>query len=258
MGAEDGGVDGAVRRLGAVAERELEPVRERVGREDVVSAAHERLDEQQAREPAADDEHAPPRDPFERAQHTGERLREGAHGVVEVVRERQGCCRPGALGEPARQDRRLGEPLAGRLVPRAAPVAFAARQVVHERDAPPLGVLGDDLVPQHRPGRGAAELLHVRSAEAARAHGDEVSGAAGLRDVGERRLPGAVQDDGLHRGNGRARRRSRQPASAPPVPQRAARPVVPAGSPPIDPRESRLPSPFTAKPWISGTPLFSE
>ena len=64
--AEHCGVDGPVGGLGAVAEGELEPVRERVGGKYVVSAPDERLDEEEPGEAAADDEDASARDALDR------------------------------------------------------------------------------------------------------------------------------------------------------------------------------------------------
>ena len=203
VGAEDDRVHGAVLRRGAVAERELEPVRERIGREDVVPAADERLREEQPGEPAADDEHAPSRDPLDRPQDAGERLGERSDCVVEPVGERDRLGSAGALGEAAGDDRRRREALARRLVAGAAAVALAAGQVVDERDAVAFPVLGDDLVPEDGAGSRAADLLDVRPAEAAGAHGHELAVPVGLGPVGDLRLPRLVQHHRSHRGNRR-------------------------------------------------------
>ena len=95
--------------------------------------------------------------------------------------------------------------------------------MVHEHHAPPGRVLGDDLVAEHGAGGGPPELLGVCPAEAARPHADELSRAFGLREVGVRRLPGIVEDDGPHGAIvGAARRRAPARLRAR-GPQRAAR-----------------------------------
>ena len=200
MGAENGGVHRPVGGLGAVAEGQLEPVGQRVRGEHVVPTSDERLDEEEPGEAAADHKHPSSGNALDRAQDTGERFGEGAGRVVDLVGKGNRLGRERALGEAARDDRGGGEPFAGRLVPRPAARALAARQVVDERDAAPLDVLGDDLVAEDRARRGAAELLHVGAAEAACSDADERSGALRLGNLGERRLPGAVQDDGAHDG----------------------------------------------------------
>ena len=53
------------------------------------------------------------------------------------------------LGEAAGADGRCGEPLAGRFVPRQAPLALPAGGVVDEGHALPVRRLGDDLVAEH-------------------------------------------------------------------------------------------------------------
>ena len=85
-------------------------------------------------------------------------------------------------------------------MPSPAALAFAARQVVDERDAPSLGVLRDHLMAEHGARCGAAELLHVGPAEPAGAHAHERPGALRLRHLRERRLPGAVESDRAHGG----------------------------------------------------------
>ena len=84
-------------------------------------------------------------------------------------------------------------------MPREAAHAFAAGQVVDERHAPPVRRLADDLVPENRARGRPAELLDVRAAEPAREDVDELPVAAGLGDLGERRLPGPIEDDRAHR-----------------------------------------------------------
>ena len=86
-------------------------------------------------------------------------------------------------------------------MPGAAALALPAGQVVDEHDPPSVRVLGNDLVAEHGARRGAAELLHVGAAEPARSDADERPRALRLGNLGERRLPGAVQDDGAHDGN---------------------------------------------------------
>jgi hypothetical protein len=46
-------------------------------------------------------------------------------------------------------------------VTRAAALALAAREVVDEGDAFSFVAFRDDLVPEHGPGGGAADLLYV-------------------------------------------------------------------------------------------------
>ena len=84
----------------------------------------------------------------------------------------RGQRRPSALrrtrsARPARPDRRLGEPLAGRLVAREAALALAAGRVVDERHAAAVVDLRDDLVAEHRAGVRRVELLDVGAAEPA-------------------------------------------------------------------------------------------
>ena len=118
--------------------------------------------------------------------HAGQGLRERARRIVDGFRERKRGSGAGPLGEAAGDDRWLREALAGRLVPGAAAVAFAAWQVVDEGHALPLGILGDHLVPEYGAGGGPAELLNVRPAKPARAHGNELPGAVRLRDLRKR------------------------------------------------------------------------
>ena len=70
-------------------------------------------------------------------------------------------------------------------MPGAAAAALPAAGVVDQCDAAPVLGLRDDLVPEHRPGRPHADLLHVRSAQPAGEHPNELAGSLGLRDVGK-------------------------------------------------------------------------
>ena len=162
--ADDGRVDRPVRRAARAP-------RVGVDREHVVAAPLEHRPEEPADEAVADDEHAPARHALRAAQHARERLdhrrrarrrRESGSSTPSVARTRS--------AKPAGHDRRLGELLARRLVPGAAARARAARPVVDERDRGRAAVAHDDLVPEHGPGRRAAELLDVRAAEPAREH----------------------------------------------------------------------------------------
>ncbi len=81
---------------------------------------------------------------------------------------------------------------------RAAALALAAGEVVDERDASAAGRLGDDLVPEHRPGRGGNELLDVASAEPAGADPNALSRAVRLRNLPEPRVALGVDDDRAH------------------------------------------------------------
>ena len=120
-----------------------------------------------------------------------------ARAVVDPVRQVDPAVRPHPLCEPARPDRARPERLARRLVAGVAPRALAAGKVMDERDAAAAD-LGDDLVPEHRPGRRAAELLDVRPAEAAGHDAGERPGPLRLGDVREPRLPLLVEYDGAH------------------------------------------------------------
>ena len=85
--------------------------------------------------------------------------------------------------------------LARRLVPGPAPVACAARAVVHEHDAPPVVRLGDDLVAEHAAGElGARASRHPSRRARTRAPGgsrrrllDLRRPAGGRRRLGRRR-----------------------------------------------------------------------
>ena len=170
-----------------------------VGREHLVAAAFEDGAEQPSDEAISDDEHAPAGQPLHGAQHTGERLDVGRGRVVDRVRqvERLGRVRP--FGESAGDDRRGAERVAGRLVPGQATVAFAAGQVVDERDAPPVE-LRRHLVTEHRPRGRGADLLDVGAAQPAGEHPDERAVPVRLGHVGEPRLPRLVENDRAHRG----------------------------------------------------------
>ena len=146
--AEHGCVDGAVGRLPAA-------LRIRVDREDLVAAAAQDLREQPADEAVPDDEHAPARHALGPAEHARERLDVGAGRVVDLVRQLDALGRGHLLGEAAGDDRRLGERLAGRLVPGATALALAAGQVVQQRHASAAGAARDDLVAEHRARRRA-------------------------------------------------------------------------------------------------------
>ena len=53
-----------------------------------------------------------------------------------------------------------------------------------QRDAGAVGPLRDDLVPQHRSGRRAAELLDVGAAQPAREHAQRTVGRGRIREPG--------------------------------------------------------------------------
>ena len=123
------------------------------------------------------------------AQDTGERLDVRPAGVVDRVRKLDPPGGPNPLGETAGHDRRLGEPLAGRLVPRQAAATGAAPGVMDEGYATPVAGPGHDLVPEHGALGPHADLLHVRPAEPAREHGHELAGRRRFGDLGEAGLP---------------------------------------------------------------------
>src|SRR5207248_6558348 len=93
-------------------------------------------DEEPADEATADDEHAPARHELERAEDARERLDVGAVCVVDGRRHFDAVRECDALGEPAGNDRRLGEPFARGLVTGAAAGALATGPVVDERKPP--------------------------------------------------------------------------------------------------------------------------
>ena len=123
------------------------------------------------------------------AQDAGERLDVRSPGVVDRARKLDPAGGTCPLGEAAGDDRRLGEPLAGRLVAGETAAAGAAAGVVDERHATAVGGRGDDLVPEHRARGGDADLLDVRAAQPAGEHGHEVAGRRRVRDVGKAGLP---------------------------------------------------------------------
>ncbi len=183
-------MDGPVRLAPAAA-------RVAVDGEDLVAPSRQHGGEEPADEALADDEHSSVRHPLGAPQDAGERLDHRRPGIVDPVGQVDPAVRPHPLGKPARPDRARPERLAGRLVTGVAARALAAREVVDERDAAAVD-LGDDLVPEHRSRRRAAELLDVRPAEAAGEHAGERSRAFGVGDLREPRLPLLVQYDGAH------------------------------------------------------------
>ena|SRR5471030_958242 len=82
---------------------------------------------------------------------------------------------------------------------REAALADAAGHAMHDRDARPVLELACDLVPEHRSGRRAAELLHVGATEPTGTHTHEQTGARGLRQIGELREPVRVENYRAHR-----------------------------------------------------------
>src|SRR5207247_4933502 len=106
-----------------------------------------------------------------------------AERVVDAIRKVDPAAAADTLGEAAGEDRRRGEGLARRLVPRAAAFALAAGKMVHERHAPAVGGLGDDLVSEDGARGRVPELLDVGAAKAASSHPQRL--AVRLRDVGQ-------------------------------------------------------------------------
>ena len=152
-----------------------------------------------ADEAVPDDEDSATRDTTHAAEHARDRLDHRPGGVVDAVGEIDPAVRACSLGEPAGNDRRLGERCAEGLVTRPAVVAVAARRVVHERDATPVRQAGDDFVPEDDAIEPAhPELLDVGAAEAARDDLHRLAAAAGLGDVGEHGDPVGVEDDRTH------------------------------------------------------------
>src|SRR6266542_4706292 len=189
--AQDRRVDGCVRQPGCT-------LRNAVVNEHLVAAMPQQCREQLPDEAAADHEEASARNALRAAQHACERLGVGAERIADRIRQRDEGVAPSALGESTRPDRRLGEALARRLVPRAAAPALAAGQMVDEDDALAAVPRRDDLVSEHRAGRRTSDLLDVRTAEPARADVRELALAAGLRDLVEPRLPVVVEHDRAH------------------------------------------------------------
>jgi hypothetical protein len=170
------------------------PARIPVDGEDVVAPARDHRGEELPDEPVADHEHASMRHPFGAAQDARERLDHRPADVVHVRGEVDPPVCAYQLGEAARPDGARTEGLAGRLVSGVAALAFAAGQVVHERDAPAAD-LGDDLVTEDFACVLGMELLEVGTTEAAREH---AYGAVRLGHVGELRPSLLVEDDGPH------------------------------------------------------------
>ena len=207
--AEDGGVDGPVRRPPARAGR--------VDREDLVAAPLEHGPEQPPDEAVADRRAraraAAARRP-RRTQASGSTYRPARSRPV--VGQLDPAVGAHALGEAARHDRRLGKLLAGRLVP--------GRQRAH---SPQRGGgrarRGGRPRSARRPrgrarSRGAgADLLDVRAAEPA---GEDAHELARRRRARRRRTARArrpVEDDGAHRrivGPGSPTRRRRDGSSS--------------------------------------------
>ena len=114
--AHDGSVDGPVRWHPG-------PQRVAVDREHRVPAPLQHGAEEPPDESVADHEHPPSWHALHATQHAGERLHVRPVGIVDRVRKLHPPGGAHPLGEAAGNDRRLGEPLTGRLVPREAAVA---------------------------------------------------------------------------------------------------------------------------------------
>ena len=260
MRAEHRGVHRlAVGRLGAVAERELQAVRERVGGDHVVAAADERLHEEEAGEAAADDEDAAARDALDRPKHAGERLGERPRRVVDLVGERRSSARrrpaprsrPGGSSAPESARRSSRAPRGTARTRRRAGGGRALMRC-------PSRVRATTSCPRTVPARRAADLLRRPCrTDRTRRRRPALPSRPAPGISAERRLSGAVENDRPHGGivgGEEGRGGGAGPASAPVRPQLAARPTVPAGSPPTVSIGSRLPSPLTTNPLISGTP----
>ena len=195
---EDGRVRLVVEITSAERARDGPAFLERVGDEDVVTAAAEDLDEEEADEPTADDENAAPRHALGGAKDARERLGEGRDRVVEPGGEAHRGAPHDALGESSGLDRRRSEIVARRLVSCRAAFTLAAREMMDEDDFPPVPVLGDDFVAEHGARRGGPELLDVAPAKAAGADAEKLAVSARLRNVPEPRPPLGVDDDSAH------------------------------------------------------------
>ena len=142
----------------------------------------------------------PPRQPLRGAQHAGERLDVGARsrrrprraGRASAVACARSANPPGTI-VAARNASQVDS------CPARQRVAFAAGQVVDERDAPPVE-LRDDLVAEHRPRGRGADLLDVGAAQPAGEHADERAVPSGSGTSASRRLPRLVENDRAHRG----------------------------------------------------------
>ena len=170
--------------------RPARPVRPLVEDEDVVAASSQDLGEEPSDEALTDHDDTAGRHALGAAENAGQRLYVRRAGVVERGRHVDGLRRADTLGEAAGHDRRRGELVARRLVPRQAPVTRAARAVVDKDDAPRVSRLGDDLVAEDAARELRAQLLDVRAAEPAREHAE--GRAAGLLDIREPRAAGRV------------------------------------------------------------------
>jgi hypothetical protein len=177
---------------------ELEALLAGIQSVDVVSPPTQHLDEEVADEAAADDEDAPARDPFDRAENAREWLGERRSLVREGRRNVDPVAREDTLGEPAGLDRRGSELLARRLVARQAPLALPAGEVVDERDSPSVRELRGDLMAENRPGSGTPDLLDVAPAEPTRQDAGEPALPLGLGNLREAGLAFRIQGDCAH------------------------------------------------------------
>jgi hypothetical protein len=126
------------------------------------------------------------------AEDAGQGLGERRYGIADLVGDGNRRASPNALGQPARDDRRCPELLAGGLVPGPAALAAAAGQMMDERDPAPVLALGNDLMPEHGSCRVAADLLNVGPAQASRTDAEELTVTVGLRELGDHGFPGGV------------------------------------------------------------------
>ena len=186
--AENDRADGAV---GCVAR----PLRPRVACEHLVAAARQHCGEHLSDEALADHEHPAARHTLGPAQHACEGLEVRAERVLDSIRQLDPFGRLDRVGEATGDDRRRREALAGRLVPGDAAGAFAAGEVVDQRDAGAVVTARHDLVAEHRAGRGEADLLDVGAAEPAREHADRIGRRGRVREAG---LSVGVEHDRAH------------------------------------------------------------
>ena len=107
--------------------------------------------------------------------------------------------RPQPLGEAARVDRNSANVAQVDSWPARQRSHVAARDAVQHRDARAVVEDAVELVAEHEPGGGPAELLDVRAAQAAGADVHELARSGRLGELGELGKPVGVEDDRAHR-----------------------------------------------------------
>jgi hypothetical protein len=181
--AQDRAVDGSI-RPGAVT------TRIGVHGVDGISSVPQHRGEEVPDEPVPDDEGVAAGNVPHTPQHARERLDHRAVCVVDRVRKLDPPLGTRPLGESSRAYGRRGEALAQRLMACRALAALTAGLVMDEGDPSPVRDSCHDLVAEHLAcTHGVVELLHVRPAQSAGEHVDQLSLPFRFRHVGELGLP---------------------------------------------------------------------